>query len=54
MSLGTNVWLYVVGGYKVPTIPPTNLDGEITFVNNAKAMVAILCGLVDSKFVKVM
>ncbi|XP_057821105.2 uncharacterized protein LOC131033831 [Cryptomeria japonica] len=53
MSLGFDVWMSIVNGYTLPSQPPTDLDGKRAFESNAKTMNAILCGLSESKFVKV-
>ncbi|KAH9299833.1 hypothetical protein KI387_031515, partial [Taxus chinensis] len=44
----------VDSGYTVPTTPPTNQTGKRVVENNSKAMNAILCGLAEAEFVKVM
>lgn len=54
MSLGFDVWMSVAKGYTVPSAPVTDVDGKKAFESNAKAMNAILCGLFESEFVKVM
>lgn len=54
MSLGFDVWMSLVNGYTPPSNPPTDTDGKKAFENNAKTMNAILCGLSESVFVKVM
>ncbi|XP_057836135.2 uncharacterized protein LOC131046418 [Cryptomeria japonica] len=54
MSLGFDVWQSVVFGYTIPTNPPTDVNGEKDFENNEKAMNAILCGLPEIEFVKLM
>lgn len=54
MSLGFDVYMSLVNGYTPPSQPPTDPDGKRAFENNAKAMNAILCGLSEFEFVKVM
>jgi hypothetical protein len=51
---GFEVWKLVVNGYKETIIPPTNENGRKLSLNNSKAKNAILNGLVDSLYVKVM
>jgi hypothetical protein len=51
---GFEVWKSIVDGYKEPVIPPTNENGRKLKLNNSKAKNAILNGLVDSVYVKVM
>lgn len=53
-SLGFDVWTSVKNGYIVPQVPPTDLDAKREYENNAKAKNAILSGLSDIDFVKVM
>jgi hypothetical protein len=43
-----------VNGYTTPTNPPTYADGKKPSKNNSKAMNAILCGLSEFEFFKVM
>jgi hypothetical protein len=54
MALGFDIWKSVVTGYTTPTTPPTDVVGKKPSENNAKSMNAILCGLSESEFVKVM
>ncbi|KAH9293136.1 hypothetical protein KI387_041660 [Taxus chinensis] len=54
MALGFDIWQSVTVGYTIPSVPPTDQAGKKAFENNAKAMNAILCGLSESEFVKVM
>jgi hypothetical protein len=51
---GFDVWKSVVDGYKEPATPPTDNDGKKLSQNNSRAKNAILNGLVDSVYVKVM
>jgi hypothetical protein len=51
---GFEVWNVVVYGYKEHSIPPTNDNGRTPSLNNSKAKNAILNGLVDLLYVKVM
>jgi hypothetical protein len=43
-----------VTGYTTPTTPPTDMIKKKASENDAKAMNAILCGLSESNFIKVM
>jgi hypothetical protein len=54
MALGFDIWKSVVTGYTTPTTPPIDATGKNPSENNAKSMNVILCGLSESKFVKVM
>lgn len=53
-SLGFDVWMLVKNGYVVPNAPPTDPDAKKKYDNNAKEKHAILSGLSDNEFVKVM
>src|SRR5271156_6609547 len=53
MSLGAYVWEIVETGYRRPALVETK-DEKSAFTFNAKAMNAILSGLTESEFVKVM
>jgi hypothetical protein len=53
MDLGADVWDVVETGYVNPIVL-ANKDDNLEFSFNAKAMNAILSGLVEAKFVKVM
>lgn len=44
----------MVNGYAIPTTSPTNLDAKKENEYNAKAKNAILSGLSETEFVKVM
>ena len=53
-SLGVDVWKYVENGYNGPkTAPIDAADGRL-YGCNVRARNALLCGLVDSEFTKVM
>lgn len=54
MYLGVDIFLFVVDAYKIPTTPPTNKDSKKPFVNNVKAMNAILCNLAKLEFFSLM
>lgn len=54
MDLGFNIWRLVKTVYTTPTTPPTETVGKKLSENNAKAMNAILSGLAEAEFVKVM
>jgi hypothetical protein len=51
MALGFDIWKSSMTGY---TTPPIDVVGKKHSENNAKSMNSILCGLSESKFVKVM
>ena len=53
MSLGAYVWEVVETGYTKPAVLLSK-DEKIEFTFNAKVMNAILSGLAESEFVKVM
>jgi hypothetical protein len=53
MVLGADVWDVVDIGYVKPVVL-ANKDDKLEFIFNAKAMNAILSGLAEAKFVKVM
>lgn len=53
-SLGFDVWMLVKSGYIVPQVPPIDPNAKREYENNAKAKNAILSGLFDIEFVKVM
>jgi hypothetical protein len=54
MALGFDIWESIVTGYTTPTTSPIDTVRKKSSENNAKAMNAILCGLSESEFVKVM
>lgn len=49
-----DVWMSVKNGYIVPQLPPTDPNTKREYENNAKDKNAILSGLSDIEFVKVM
>jgi hypothetical protein len=53
MALGADVWDVVDTGY-VKLVVLANKDDKLEFSFNAKAMNALLSGLVEAEFVKVM
>jgi hypothetical protein len=53
MALGADVWDVVEIGYTKPVVLASK-DDKLEFIFNAKVMNAILNGLVDADFVKVM
>jgi hypothetical protein len=53
MDLGADVWDVVETGYVKPVVL-ANKDDKLEFSFNAKAMNAILSGLAEAEFVKVM
>ena len=54
MSLGWKVWSSIEKGYKIPDNLPTDRNELDEYESNAKYLNAILKGLADSVFVKVM
>lgn len=52
-SIGLDVWIYVKNGSTVPSYPPIDLDAK-EYENNAKLKHAILSGMSNNEFVKVM
>ena len=53
MSLGIEVWAAVDLGY-APKESDSEEDAKLDFVANAKAMNALLSGLCEAEFIKVM
>jgi hypothetical protein len=53
-SHGFDVWKSIVYGYKDPSTPPIDNNGNKLSQNNSRAKNSILNGLVDSVYVKVM
>ena len=51
---GIDVWQAVVNGYNVPATPPIDNTGRNLYEGNSKAMNAILSGLIEPVFMKVM
>ena len=54
MSLGCRIWNYVEKWYKIPDNLPTNIDELYEYESNTKSLNAILKGLPNLVFVKVM
>jgi hypothetical protein len=54
MKIYVRVWQSVVDGYKETTVLPTNVNGRKFSLNNSKATNALLNGLCDFVYVKVM
>jgi hypothetical protein len=54
MALGCDVWLYVVNGYMAPTTAPSNVVAKKLYNDNSRVVNAILGGLENPIFVKVM
>jgi hypothetical protein len=54
MALGFDILESIVTVYTSPTTPPTSVVRKKENENNEKSMNAILCGLLESEFVKVM
>jgi hypothetical protein len=54
LALGFDVWQSVVDGYTMPTTPPTDTAGNKICNNNSRVVTAILGGLKNSTYVKVM
>ena len=53
MSLGLEVWAVVEDGYD-PKVTYTKKEAKQDFIANAKAMNALLSGLCESEFMKLM
>ena len=51
---GVDVWKVIANKYDVPANPPTDAHGKKLYEGNSKAMNAILSGLAETIFVKVM
>ena len=54
MSMGFNIWTIVTDGYKPPKTRPSTSEEIEECQNNATAMNAILAGLGETEFFKVM
>ena len=52
-TLGIYIWKFIEDGYIVPKYPPIDGFGKKFYECNAKYRNAIVCGLNDSKFTKV-
>ena len=50
---GADVWKMIVNTYDIPTNPPTDGQAVKLYEENSKAMNAILSGLTETLFVKV-
>lgn len=48
MSIGVEVWKFIIDGYKVPSSPLTNQYRRNDYVSKEKIMKSILSGLSDS------
>jgi hypothetical protein len=53
-AYGFEVLKSIIDGYKEPIIPETNENGRKLYLNNSKDKNALLNGLIDSIYVKVM
>lgn len=53
-SLGVEVWVVMLMGYEEPKKTSSDKDDKLEFTANAKAMNALLSGLSESKFIKLM
>jgi len=54
MALGCDVWQVVESGYTTPSTPPTNTNTKKLYNDNSRVVNAILGGLTNPIFVKVM
>ena len=54
MSLGFDIWANIINGYAIPKNAPKTDEEKKACENNATTLNAILGGLENSKFVKVM
>jgi len=54
MSLGVEVWVVVMIGYGEPKETNSEKDVKLNVIANEKAMIALLSGLCESEFIKVM
>ena len=54
MSLGVDVWSFVLVYYDVPHVPPTDIDGKKLYENNPKSENSIIFGLSQSELIKVL
>ena len=52
-SLGVDIWQSVENGYNAPKTAPVDIVDRRLYEYNARARNAILCGLEDSEFTKV-
>ena len=54
MALGCDVWISVIKGYDVPEIAPSDTTAKKLCNDNSRVVNAILGGLANNVFVKVM
>jgi hypothetical protein len=54
MELGCDVWLSVINGYDVPETAPSDTTAKKLYNDNSRVVNAILGGLTNNVFVKVM
>lgn len=54
MSLGIEVWVAVMMGYEEPKETTSGKDAKLNFMANANTMNALLIGLCECEFIKVM
>lgn len=54
VCLGFDIWEAVESGYTTPSTPSPNAIGKKLYENDSRAKNVIMCGLVDSKLVKIM
>ena len=54
MSLGPEVWHFVLDGYKALANLRTDQDERTAYIANSKSLNSITSGITDSKFTKVM
>jgi hypothetical protein len=54
MALGCDVWIFVIKGYDVPETPPLDSTAKKLYNDNSRAVNAIMGGLANNVFVKVM
>jgi hypothetical protein len=52
MALGFDIWQSILTGYITPKTPPIDNARKKASEHNAKTMNAIVCGLLELKFVK--
>eukprot|EP00253_Pinus_taeda_P020580 PITA_20580 len=54
MSLGPEVWHFILNEYQIPATLPTDQEERKAYIANAKALNSITSGITDSEFTKVM
>jgi len=54
MSIGPEVWQYVLDEYKAPPTCMTYQDGRKDYISNAKPLNSITSGITDSELTKAM